>query len=421
MSQSAFGGDFLATLRSRNFSFFTVAQTISQFGEKLHHIVLISMVGIYAQGSPAILARLGVTFTLPSIVFGPAIGTVVDRWNRKLILVTSEGCRSAIVALIPLLILSQGKFALLYPLVFTVFLCGVFFNTSKLAVIPSLVPREKLLAANSISLFSIRVATILGMVLGGYLVDWPAWRRFNIAGWQAGLGINAILFLLSATLMRRLPLTPSSPDMRRDQPFLSHLKAAFGLVRTDRLIRFVMVSAFLFCLIGATIYVLVVSLVQHELGRGTAGVGLMAATLGVGTLVGAVFYSSVGQRLSRTIVIAVCLGLVGMLLVLFSMVSSTSKLMFISFLGGIFLAPIPIAQDTLLHEHLSENERGRIFGIRDWIVNLFFATGSLILGFLSSAMTIDEALVYMGVAIGVGATMLLSVWTKWGREKSAWV
>lgn len=406
MWTSVFEGDFLAVLKLRNFSIFTVAQAISQFGEKLHHIVLISLVGAYAQGSPSALARLGVTFTLPAIIFAPLAGTFIDRGNRKWILIGSDGFRFVVVALIPFFILGVGRFSVVYPLVFTVFLLGVFFNTTKLAVIPNLVPKEKLLAANSVSLFVIRLATISGMVLGGYLVDWSIWRKLRLEGWEAGFFINALLFLISATFFTRISFTSEDSRSKNARAFSSDLSAAFRMVLTERIIRFVMVSAFLFCLIGATIYVLVVNLVQQELAKGTAGVGLMAGTLALGTLASAILYSSIGRRFPRTKVISTCLILSGILLAVFSRAKTTPELVILSFLGGIVLAPIPIAQDTLLHEHLSERARGRIFGIRDWIVNLFFATGSLILGLMSSLMSTRTALMWMGGFIG-GATIIL--------------
>lgn len=406
MLNSIVKGDFLTVLKLRDFFIFTVAQTISQFAEKLYHIILISLVGVYAQGSPSALSRLGITFTLPAIVFSPVVGALTDRWNRKWILIMSDGFRSILVILFLVSIQRRETFSVAYLFVFAVFFFGLFINTSKLSIIPNLVPKDKLLAANSVCLFVIRLATISGMVLGGYLVDWPIWGRLRVEGWEAGLVINAIFFLFSAVLFTRIFFTSESPSSRDVRSFSSDLKAAFRLVLQQKVVLFVMVSAFLLCLIGASIYVLVVSLVQQELGKGTAGVGLMAGALSFGTLLSVVLYSYVGRRFSKAKAISTCLILVGILLIIFSCIKSTPKLVLISFLGGIFLAPIPIAQDTLLHEHLSERMRGRIFGIRDWIINLFFAAGSLILGLISSFMQTSTALVFMGSFIG-GATVIL--------------
>ncbi len=421
MWNSLFTEDFLAVLKRRDYCIFTVAQMISQFGEKLHHIVLISLVGAYAHGSPSALASLGVTFTLPAIIFAPVVGILVDRWNRKWILVVSDGLRFVVVAFMPFIILGVGRFSVVYPLVFAVFLLALFFNTSKLAVIPDLVPKEKLLAANSVSLFVIRLATVCGMVLGGYLVGWTMWQSLQIRGWQAGFFINALLFLLSAIFFTRIHFAPKHSSSQNPGSFISDLKNAYGIVLKERVVFFVMVSAFLLCTIGATIYVLVINLVQQQLGKGTAGIGLMAGTLALGSLMSAVLYSSMGRRLPRTKVICTCLILVGILLIFFSAAETTFRLVILSFLGGIFLAPIPIAQDTLLHEHLSERTRGRIFGIRNWIINLFFALGCWVLGLMSLFMTTRAALVCMGGFIGISTITLLLVSVRSECETSSWV
>jgi len=401
--------DFLTVLRSSNFRIFTAAQTISQFGEKLFHIVLISLVGAYAEGSPSVLAKVAIAFTLPAIVCAPFVGTLVDRWNRRTILIASDGLRFALIALLPFVILQRGTLSLLYPFVFGVFLLAVFFNISKLSIIPNLVAHRGLLAANSVSLFGIRLATICGMVLGGYIVDWSIWRKAHFEGWQAGFIINAFLFLTSATLLARMALTSTPSGRSNGQYSFSDLRAAFRMALQERVVRFVMLSAFLLCLIGASIYVLVVNLVQQELAKGTTGVSWTAGILACGTLLSALVYGHVGRRLDKAPVVSACLAVVGVLLVVLSRVTSTSSLIIVSFLGGFFLAPVPIAQDTLLHERLDEKMRGRIFGIRDFGVNLFFAVGSLTLGLISSATSTRLAMFIMGSLIGTGSTILLLI------------
>ncbi len=407
---------FLTVLKRRDFLIFVVGQTVSQFGEKFHHIVLIALVGVYADGAPSALAALGVTFTLPSILLAPVVGTLIDRWNRRSLLVASDAIRFAGVASIPFILSLSGWFHLIYPLVFFVFLMGLFLNTSKLAVIPDLVKRNQLLAANSVSLFVIRLATISGMVIGGYLVALSVWQRMGVEGWKAGFLINALFFLVSAILFSRLS-SLSRPRLTLDQPFLSDLKAASSMVFAGRVIPFVMISAFLLCLVGAAVYVLVVSRVQQELGAGTKGVSLMAGCVASGTIVGAVLYSWLGQRMAKTNVICGCFSIVGVLLIFFSMTSTTSRLLILSITGGLFLAPIPIAQDTLLHEHLSERERGRVFGIRDWVVNLFFAVGSLILGGLATLTSTRTSLMGAGIFVLAGGFVLWLIWTRWEGER----
>jgi MFS family permease len=267
-----------------------------------------------------------------------------------------------------------------------------------------------------VSLFVIRLATVSGMVLGGYFVALAVWSRMGIEGWKVGLFANSIFFLASALLFTRLP---SSLGARHGAvpSFTSDLRAALRLAVTGRTIPFVMISAFLFCLVGAAVYVLIVSRVQRELGAGTRGVSLLAGCVALGTITGAVLYSWLGQKFGKEKVICGSLSIVGILLVLFSVATGMPELLLLSVVGGLFLAPIPIAQDTLLHEHLSERERGRIFGIRDWVVNLFFAVGSAILGIIATLTSTRAALVGTGTFLLLGGSMLWIVLTRGGLER----
>lgn len=395
--------DFLSVLRIKNFLIFTSGQTISQFGEKLVQLALIALVGVYAKGSPAALSKLAVSISLPVILFAPLVGIAVDRLNRKKAIIFSELGRALLILTIPLVIVRTHSLSVIYMFAFFIFLSALIFNTSKLSIIPNLVPTDKLLGANSVCSFAVRTATLVGLLGGGYLIDW--------CGWQKSFYINSLFFICSAFIFTQIFVSFKNRT-RSELTFFSDLKEGFTLVFKERKVLFVMGVSFFLCLVGASIYVLIINIVQQELGKGTGGVGILGGVLAIGALISAFLFGMAGRRLKKTKVILFAFLILGIIFVGFSLCKNFIFFILLSFLGGIAMAPITISQDTILHETLEEKIRGRIFGIKDWILNLFFAISSATLGIIATVTSVRTTLSGMGCLI-----VVLSVLGMWRIRK----
>jgi len=414
------GTNFLSVLKIRNFLVFSVGQTISQFGDKLDHMALLALLRIYAPG-PGALSQLAIAFTLPVLIFGPTSGVLVDRWNRKRVLITCDFLRAVLVIFIPFAILwTNGNVHSVYSIVFVVFLFGLFFNSAKMSIIPNLVSKKRLLAANSVNNFVGRFATLCGVLLGGLLVDWEGWGRVGWEGWRAGFYLDSLTYLVSAILLASIGIrvvrrSQVSSEERRPannrgnglwgffatafRSLARDLFETFPLIVRDRAILFVMLSILLFCFVGGSVYVLVVPLVQQSLGRGTAGVGLLAGAAAIGMMLSSFAFGMLGYRLEKRQVILVGFAVIGVLMMIFAKASSFVFLGVISFLGGSMLAPIAISQDTLLHEVVPEFFRGRIFSTREWTLNGVFMLSAVLLGVLAELISIRPVLFSVGLIV----------------------
>jgi len=395
--------DFVSVLRIKDFLIFTSGQTVSQFGEKMVNLALIALVGVYAKGSPAALSKLAVSISLPVILFAPLVGVAVDRLNRKKAIIFSELGRALLILTIPLVMVCMHSLFAIYIFAFFIFLYALIFNTSKLSIIPNLVPTDKLLGANSVCSFAVRTATVVGLLGGGYLIDW--W------GWQKSFYINSLFFIGSASIFTQI-FVGFKNRTRSKLTFFSDLKEGFTLVFKERKVLFVMGVSFLLCLVGASVYVLIVNIVQQELGKGTGGIGMLGGILAIGTLIGAFLFGMTGRRFKKKRVILFAFLILGIIFAGFSLCKNFIFFILLSFLAGIVMTPITISQDTILHETLREEIRGRIFGIKDWILNLFFAISSVTLGIIATVTSVRATLFGTGCLIAV-----LSVLGMWRIRK----
>ncbi len=402
---------FLSVFRNRNFSVFCASQTVSQFGDKLDHRALIALLGVLGTGSPSAFAELAFFFTLPVLIFGPISGALVDRWNRKRVMVTCDLLRGVLVAVIPVVVLATGSLRSVYFVVFFVFFFGLFFNNAKMSIIPNMVSRDELLAANSVNTLVGRVATVLAFFVGDLVVYWKGWARLRIEGWEASFYADGLTFFISAAAVSviAIAMKRSAGQGRaapKGQAYLTAFSRMFRdvleglkLILASREVTFVMASVVVLTFVGGSVYVLAVPIVQQELHHGAFSVGTLGAILGVGMVAGSFVFGNVGHRMRKSTVITAGFAFIGLVVVFFSSLRSFALTSAAIAVSGIVLAPIMICQDTLLHEVVAEEIRGRVFGTREWTLNLLFMLSAALMGLIAGLTSARATLRGAGVVI----------------------
>jgi len=429
---------FASVLRIRQFFLFAIGQTISQLGDQLDHMALIGLIGAtHAGGSsgPA-LAQLAIFFTLPVILFGPVVGVLIDRWNKKKTLIVCDFIRAGLVVLIPLAYGWTKNLLSVYILVFFVFLFGLFFNSAKMAIIPDLVARRKLLSANSVNAFIGRFATVIGTVFGGLIVGWYVWEKIGWKGYAVGFYLDGIsyavsvvtlAFVISKAVKPREPVAAKlSQDMgealqRVERVFLAlfqDLREVYRLIRRDRKLFYVLASVILLAILGGSVYVLVIVIVQSLMKWGTKGIGFLGGITAGGMILGSFLIGTFGSRWDKRQTILLGFVTIGVIMAAFARSFTFLFLAPLAFLGGMILAPVMISQDTLLHEIVPGEARGRIFSTRELILNTSFAITAVLIGILVTVLPLlgsrepyRVALFVLGALIfliaGIGEILLL--------------
>ena len=402
---------FSSVFRNRNFCVFCASQTVSQFGDKLDHRALIALLGVLATGSSSALAQLAFFFTLPVLLFGPISGALVDRWDRKKVMVTCDLLRGGLVALVPLAVFLTHSLWSVYTIVFLVFLFGLFFNNAKMSIIPNLVEKDQLLAANSVNTLIGRVATVLAFFLGDLVVYWRGWGRLSMEGWEASFYLDGATFLVSAlaigliTVVVLRPAAPAEEHLPKGVLFRTFhrtfhdIREGIKLILKNKAITFVMASVVVLTFVGASVYVLAVPIVESELHVGAFSVGTLGAILAVGMVVGSFLFGSLGHRVRKSTVIIAGFTFIGILMTVFSALRSFLVTSITIGVAGVALAPVMISQDTLLHEVVPEEIRGRIFGTREWTLNGLFMVSAGAMGLIARLTTARATLRGAGVLI----------------------
>ncbi len=406
-------GSLLRVLKNRNFLALWIGQIISQFGDRLAQMALIGLylkqtAGISLSHSVPVMRNLFFFSTLPILLFSPVAGVYVDRWSRKKTLIAADLLRAGLVLLIPLLAGYTDGMWSIYGVIFLVFTVTCFFSPAKSAIIPNLVKKRELLAANSLSNITRLIAMIGGVTAGGIIVAWT--------GTKMSFYLDSLSFLLSglAILAIRIKEDPP-PEESKDgiRRVAKELVAGLNFIRKKKRVKFVATS--LFILMGASGigYLLLTVFVTKALNLGTIGLSVLATFLGIGMLAGSLIYGHFGEQIERekvivggTLVCGVCAVLLG-----------GSRSLFLLSLGvsiiGFIASPIMIAAYTLTQELTPDRIRGRVFSALEVIINSSFLFFIWVAGVLGAWLPIQSIFYLTGVGLLVyGSKTLVLRYTK---------
>jgi Arabinose efflux permease len=379
---------FREVLSDKRFFCFWMGQIISQFGDRLNQMALIVLVHGRSGTSAFELAKIMAVTIIPSFLISPIAGAYVDRWNRKYTMIIADLLRAVLVAIIPLIVLKCSSFVPVYVTVFLVFSISCFFIPSKLSIIPELVGKEKLLIANSLTNTTVMIAAVLGVGCGGFLIE--------RVGAKVGFYIDAATYVISALLlcfirisnshMKKNGINPET-DIKRPSSVLRDIREGMRYVVVHPYVRFVFFTIFVLMAAAGAVYIVGIIFIQNIFGSITKDLGVLSVFLGGGFFIGALVCGHLGQALSKTrlmfiSLIATGLSIAGFIAVL-KVSASLHAAMGLAVLIGISVGPVFISGNTLIHEVIKTEMRGRIFSSLGIVMNL----GFLIAMFIASKVS----------------------------------
>ncbi len=233
-------------------------------------------------GSPFALGLVFVTKMLPFALASPVAGMLVDRFNRRRLMIATDLARALVVAAF-LVIDEVGELPLLYGLISLQVVLGAVFIPARSASIPNVTSDRELLTANALGAVTWSSILALGAALGGFATD--------LLGVRAVFVLDALSYLVSAFFIFRTPI-PQKTQPAAGAPIASAF-AEIGagwrhMLRNPPIGRIAFAKAGWALGGGALVYML--ALLGEELypAAPAIGIGILYSARGVGTGVGPV-------------------------------------------------------------------------------------------------------------------------------------
>ncbi len=227
---------------------------------------------------PGEIGLLNTAQSLPFLLLSIPLGLLADRQSRRGLMVLSEALRAlSLAGLLVATATGQLTLALLALLGFIGASGTVGFSVAAPALVPALVPREQLGAANSRLELARSAAFAAGPALAGALVSW--------SGASMAFVVATVLSVLAVLLLLRLPEPVRAPAPPRHP--LVELREGAALVWRHPLLRPVLLTAVAWNLSWFVFQAAYVPYAMKALGLGAQAVGLTLATYGAGMVTGA--------------------------------------------------------------------------------------------------------------------------------------
>jgi MFS family permease len=370
-------------LRSPAFLRLWLGLSISYLGDQFTTIALLWFV-LQLTGSGVALSLVLLCFQLPAMLTGPLLGTVLDRWQPRVVMGIDNCTRALLIGAIP--VLSWVGVLQLWQIYTLALLAGALSPATGAGVrviLPHLVPEGALERANALASTSLQFASLLGPALAGILVA--------EVGGAFALLIDAMSFLLMGFLVFSLPPIARHTLNEASEVQQTWLSGFDLLVRTKEIRLLTSLSVLFFFSYGP----LEAALPLYSdkiLHAGVQGYGLLWTGFGVGALIGALFTSFVAARfrpgLSQPLIALLWGGFLCPLMIFHSLPLALLCLA----LGACSWAPYVPIEASLLQRLIPPTMRGQVFGARLALTTaaapLGTLMGGLLLQYLSSALVI---------------------------------
>ena len=381
-------------LENRRLVPFLVGTALGNAGDAFTQIAVF-WTGLSISGTAMSIAGLGGVWTVGAALAGLLSGPVVDRYNRRSILIVSHALLSVLCfAVFAFCVSGALRMWHLWAFLIGESLLGTPVSAAFYALLPDIVPKDRLVRVNGLlSSWGMADNLLEALLSGGILVLWgPAPIFF----------FNGVMYIVGAVAALIVPERVGSPQSRflmdRWRP-LEEFRLAIRYVFRERILRTVVVLSFLSSLLFAPLF-FIAPIVADALGKGSTFYGYFQTLTLLGVLAGSLMASSIGSHWPKvalwvggTILYSVAFLALGMHL-------TPAMALVVFFLFGLGVSGGQVYGQSLLQQVLPSRMRGRVNGIRG------FVGGALQPASLAIAMLLVERTRVDGVLIGLALLML---------------
>ena len=387
-------GYFPLLKKNTSFRNLWYGQVISELGNWINSIAIYALI-LQLTGSGMAMAAAMMAKLLPMVVVSPLAGVVIDRMDRKTILITSDLLRSLTV-LGFLMVESSADLWMVYVLtLFEVALTG-FFEPARNAILPSLVAKNHLVTANTLSGATWSIMLALGAALGGFVV--------SLFGIKIAFILDSLTYLLSAWFIFRISTPPrNSKDLIKNSTgsgFRGLVEGGRYLLARPTILTLALLKSGMAIKGGImTLIPLFSSRLWSDSATISMGVGVMFTFRGIGAAIGPVlirkWFGESTQTLQWAIIAAFFLGSLALCAFSFSKNLLTASLCI--GLSGMFGSIVWVFSTALIHLEADRQFLGRIFGTEMALLTLVMGISNGVVGFAvdSLQMTIHSVVLWM--------------------------
>ena len=344
-----------------------------------------------------LLGMIGAAQFVPLFLLTPVVGLVADTLDRRWIVRLTTLLLIAVTATLGVLTyLDRLSLPALFVAAALIGVGRAFSGPAYSALAPNLVPRDTLPTAIALSSIAWQVGSIAGPSVGGVL-----YAIHPDVAYASATGLFAVA-LIALFFIGPVPQPPAQPDRHP----LQRVADGFRYVRRNRLVlASITLDLFVVLLAGATALLPIYA--RDILHVGAAGLGVLAAAMGVGAALTAVFFSFRPMKANVGVKMLGAVGVFGAAILVFGLSRNFwLSLGALSIAGAADMVSVYV-RSSLIQLHTPDEMRGRVSAVSQMTISASNELGEFESGVAASLLGPVGAVVFGGVA-AIGVTLLWS-------------
>ncbi len=323
-----------ALLRNRSFSIFWGGQTLASLGN-MFALIAMPLLVFQATGQVVQMGLVTATFTISQLVAGVFAGQLVDKLDRRALMIFCDASRALLFATIPL------TWALVGPQVWLIYVVtalgavlGMIFQVGFVTTVANLVEKEQIITANGYINATMAITAMIGPLLGGIAVE-----HFGPA---LALSAQAAAFAASAVSMLFVRLRPAQEAEAAEDKGISSLLAGVRFLFAQPVLRAVTILLLAYGLATGAAMDLFIFHMKSDLRQGGAAIGFVFAASSIGAIIGSLSAGFIRKRLGfgpsylgATMLSGIPFILIGLIANLYVLVAVAACFQFASMVQGI--------------------------------------------------------------------------------------
>jgi MFS family permease len=350
--------------RNPNYRYTWMAQVVSEIGDYFNNIAVFALV-MEKSGSGLVVSGVMLSRAIPAVLAGPVAGVLLDRFDRRRIMIASDLAR-ALIALGFVLTIHQPRPWLLYVLSAGLMFASPFFTAGRAAILPTIASQDELHAANSLTQTTQWATLTAGTLLAGYTSAW--------LGYYWAFVLNALSFVFSAWAIWQIAVPGGFRVRRESAPGSSRPWHEYGaglsyMRGVPLMVGMAMISVG-WSLGGGAAQILFALFGEQVFHRGPSGIGSIWGFAGIGLMIGGAIGHLTGRRVTfagykRTVTVSYLLH--GAAYMLFSQVESYAAALVFMMFSRVGMAVTSVLNNAQLLRHTPDRFRGRVFATMESI------------------------------------------------------
>ena len=368
----------LKILGNRTFLLFFLGNIISLVGFGFN-LIAVSWMVLEETGSEFSLGKIMAAATTPGLILALVAGIIIDKVNRKWLLVILDAFRVIIISVFIYYFNIDGfSLTILYPVMMLMGLSNSLFWPTAQAFVQELVDEKDYFPANALLSASYQVGSLIGAGAGGFIV--------HIYGPIAALYFNAFAYLISGLLISLAPFSKNNIN-KNSEGLITALSKGFLFLKDKIGVLFLGLTTILSDIaIWGALSVLTITLSKEVFFKGSWGYGLMDGMYGIGALISTIAVAKMIKIIGRKKSLLCCYFIAG----ISCFVSPFSSSIFIAgiayFVMGLYNNSARIIVRTLFMEIIPNNIMGRVQTIFGVYTRVMMLASALLAGWITENM-----------------------------------